>query len=115
MYTQLAREPEMEIPVKIPITTLAAFLLISTGARQLNAQSDGGWKLHKTVDQMTGEKGFDVRLPAPVSDRGRNGTMEATATCASEIVALQIAYSSETDKALGFRQVQPNRAHHDSD
>jgi hypothetical protein len=32
----------------------------------------------------------------------------ATATCAFEIVALQIVYSSETDKALGFQQVQPN-------
>jgi len=84
-----------------------AFLWLYTDA--LQAQSGDRWSFRDTVDQMTDTKGFEADLHARAADHGRSGTVEVTATCAAEVVKLDVVYASDTDKKLGFQQAQPNR------
>ena len=83
-------------------------LAVLSVAFLLKAQSGKGWELRETVDQMTDKKGFEATLRSPVGDSGRSGMVNVTATCASEVVRLNIVYKSETDKNLVFQLMQPN-------
>lgn len=90
------------------VTVSVAFLLIDVGPDLLNAQSPDHWTFQEKVDQMDDTKSLQAVLHTRVSSNGRSGTVEVTATCAAEVVKLDVVYVSDTDKNMGFQQVQPD-------
>ncbi len=90
------------------VAVSVAFLLIEVGADLLNAQSPDHWAFQEKVDQMDDTKSLKAVLHTRVSSNGRSGMVEVTATCAAEVVKLDFVYVSDTDKNMGFQQVQPD-------
>lgn len=68
----------------------------------------GSWRVEETVDQMTGQKGFQAALWADASSQAGRARAKVIATCSSEFLQINIIYAADFDKTLGFKEIQPD-------